>query len=63
MNRPQGHSAAGKIKLMENSNDTIGNRTRDLRACSTLPQTNVVVVSISSHVFSDSVSTVYCLQA
>jgi hypothetical protein len=26
--RPQGHSAAGKIMSMKNSNDTIGNRTR-----------------------------------
>ena len=31
MSRPQGHSAAGKIMSMKNSNDTIGNRTRDLR--------------------------------
>jgi hypothetical protein len=31
--RPQGHSAAGRIKLIENSNDLIGNRTRDLPAC------------------------------
>jgi hypothetical protein len=26
----QGHSATGKIISMKNSNDTIGNRTRDL---------------------------------
>jgi len=31
--RRQGHSAAGRIMSMENSNDTIGNRTRDLPAC------------------------------
>ena len=30
LSRPQGHSAAGRIILMKNSNDTIGNRTRDL---------------------------------
>ena len=30
----QGHSEAGSIMSMRNSNDTIGNRTRDLRACS-----------------------------
>jgi hypothetical protein len=30
LNRPQGHGAAGRIMPMKNSNDTIGNRTRDL---------------------------------
>jgi len=34
MSRPQGHSAARSIMSMENSSDTIGNRTRDLPACS-----------------------------
>ena len=37
--RPQGHSAAWRITSMKNSNDTIGNRTRDLLACSAVPQT------------------------
>jgi hypothetical protein len=35
---PQGHSAAGKIRSIEKSNDLIGNRTRDLPACSIVPQ-------------------------
>ena len=35
---PQGHSAAGRIMSMKNSSDTIGNRTRDLSACSAVPQ-------------------------
>jgi len=30
LSQPQGHSAAGRIMSMKNSNDTIGNRTRDL---------------------------------
>ena len=30
--------AAGKIKSMENSSDPIGNRTRELSACSAVPQ-------------------------
>jgi hypothetical protein len=34
----QGHSAAGMIMSMKNSNDIIGNRTRDLPACSAVPQ-------------------------
>ena len=32
LNRPQGHSAIGRITSMKNSNDTIGNRTSDLVA-------------------------------
>ena len=38
LSHPQGHSAAGRIMSMKNSNDTIGNRTRDLPACSAVPQ-------------------------
>jgi len=38
LSRPQGHSEAGRIMSMWNSNDTIGNRTRDLPACSSGPQ-------------------------
>jgi hypothetical protein len=38
LSQPQGHSAAGTIMPMKNSNDTIGNRTRDLPACSAVPQ-------------------------
>ena len=34
----QGHSAAGRIMSIKYSNDTIGNRTRDLPACSAVPQ-------------------------
>jgi len=30
LSQPQGYSEAGKIMPMKNSNDTIGNRTRDL---------------------------------
>jgi hypothetical protein len=35
--RPQGHNAAGRIKLIEKVH-LIGNRTRDLQACSIVPQ-------------------------
>jgi hypothetical protein len=34
--RPQGHSATGRIMSLKNSNETIGNRTRDLPACSSV---------------------------
>jgi len=37
-NRPQSHSVAGKIKSMKNSNDIFENWTRNLLACSTVPQ-------------------------
>ena len=38
LSQSQGHSAAGRIISMKNSNDTIGNRTRDLPACSVVPK-------------------------
>ena len=37
LSRSQGHSAAGRIMSMKNCNDTTGNRTRDLTACSAVP--------------------------
>jgi hypothetical protein len=37
LSRPQGHSAAGRTRSIEKSN-YIGNQTRDLPACSTVPQ-------------------------
>ena len=39
--QPQGHGATGRIMSMKKSNDTIGNRTRDLPACSAVPQPTV----------------------
>ena len=38
LSQPQGHSAAGRIISTKNSNDTIGNRTRDLPVFSAVPQ-------------------------
>ena len=38
MGQSHGHSAAGGIMLMKNSNDTIGNWTRKLPACSAVPE-------------------------
>ena len=37
LSRPQGHSAIGRILSLKNSNDTIGNQTRDLPVCSVVP--------------------------
>ena len=36
--QPQGHRAAGRIMPMKNSFDIIGNRTRNIPACSVVPQ-------------------------
>ena len=41
LSQPQGHSAAGRIMSMKNSNDTIGNRTGDLPTCSAVFQPTV----------------------
>jgi hypothetical protein len=38
LSRPQGHSAAGMIRSIEKSNGLIGIRSRDLPACSIVPQ-------------------------
>jgi hypothetical protein len=38
LSQPQGHSAAGRIMWMKNSNETTVNRTRDLPACNAVPQ-------------------------
>jgi hypothetical protein len=38
LSRPQSHSATGRIMSLKNSNDTIGNRTRDMPVCSVVPQ-------------------------
>ena len=37
VNQPQGYSADGRIMSMKNSNDTIGNRTHDLRLVAQCP--------------------------
>ena len=39
MSQAQGHSAVGRIMSMKYSNDTIGNRTRDLPDCSAVRST------------------------
>jgi len=38
LSQPQGHSEAGRIMSLKNSNDTTGNRTHDLLTCSAVPQ-------------------------
>jgi hypothetical protein len=38
LSRPQGHSAAGRIRWIERSSDLIGYRNCDLQTCSIVPQ-------------------------
>jgi hypothetical protein len=38
LSQPQGQNATARITSMKNSNGTIGNRTRNLPVCSTVPQ-------------------------
>jgi hypothetical protein len=38
LSRPQGHSAVGRIRSSEKSSDLIGIRSRDLPACSIVPE-------------------------
>ena len=47
LSQSQGHTAARRIMSMKNSNDTIGNRTRDLPTCSPVPQTNCATAYIN----------------
>jgi hypothetical protein len=42
LSRLLGHSAAGRIRSTGKSNDPIGIRTRDLAACSIVPQTTTL---------------------
>jgi hypothetical protein len=42
LSRSQGHSAAGRIMSIEKSNNIIRNRTRDLQACSVVPQRVII---------------------
>jgi hypothetical protein len=46
LSQPQDHSAAGRIKSIEKSNDLIGNQTRDPPACSIVPQPTAVICTV-----------------
>jgi hypothetical protein len=43
----EGHIATGRIMSMKNSSDTIGNRTRNLSACSAAPQPTTTSLDIT----------------
>jgi hypothetical protein len=43
LSQPQGHSAAGRIRSIEEPNDLIGNETHDLPACSIVPQPTMLL--------------------
>jgi hypothetical protein len=52
MGRPKGHSAAGRVRLIETSNDLIGYGIRNLPACNivpqptTLPRATIIIIII-----------------
>ena len=46
LNQLQGHGAAGRVKSMINLKDPIGNRTRNLPACSLMPQETALPRSV-----------------
>jgi hypothetical protein len=52
LSRPEGHSAAGKMRSSEKSNDLIGSRTPDLPACSIVLQRKKVLQARGSSVLS-----------
>jgi hypothetical protein len=56
LSRPQGHSAAGRIRSIETSNDLIGNRTCDLLACNIVPQPTTLprVTHKHTHIYESS---------
>jgi hypothetical protein len=62
LSRPQGHSAAGRIKLIEDSSDPILNRTRDLPVCSSVPFILVNVQNVILAVISGCGLHVLCLE-
>jgi hypothetical protein len=45
LSRLQGHSSAGSITSMRNSNNNIGNRTRELPTCSAVPQATALLLA------------------
>jgi hypothetical protein len=51
LSRPQGHSAAGRIRSIEKSSDLIRIRTRDLPACSIGPQSTTLPIAPGEYAF------------
>ena len=51
LSRPQGHSATGRIMSLKNSNDIIGNRTRDELLC-----VNLYIISLHKNYIKDLVN-------
>jgi hypothetical protein len=57
LSRPQDNSATGRNRLIENSSDLIGNRTRDLPACgivlqpTTLSRAPLFKIYIYKHIY------------
>jgi hypothetical protein len=63
LSRPKGHSADGRIRSIEKSNVLIGNRTRDLPACSIVPQPITLPLAPVNCVKNKNCSNLYLLQS
>ena len=48
LGQPQDHSAIRRDMSMKNSIDTVGNRTRDLTTCRSVPQPTVPPLSLTT---------------
>jgi hypothetical protein len=57
LSRPQGHSAAGRIRSIEKSTDLIGNRTHNIPACSIVPQLTTLPRALYIHYLIKSIRT------
>ena len=51
LSRPQDHSTKGRIMSLENSNDTIGNRTRDLPVCSVVQRKRDILMNCAKNYY------------
>ena len=51
LSQPQDHSVAGRIMSTKNSNDTIGNRTHGLPACSAVRQPSASKRTLLFHIW------------
>ena len=62
LSRPQEPSAAGRIKSMQNSEDPVRNQTRDLPACSALPQPTAPVSNVGMKCVKHNCKCTYCTE-
>jgi hypothetical protein len=62
LNRLQGNSAAGRMKSMNNSNNPIANRTRNLSACGAVPLPTTLPRTPMNTRYAGTLKSVFCLE-